>query len=271
VRVQIGGKGFDFILDSGADAIAIDNDAADKLGLTLYGKSTVTIAGSVANRKSVVPEMQIGELRLHDVAVDVLPLPPGDIDTETKSVGLLGFDFLRGAAVVVDYDRGTVDATTPEAFVPPSRAAMLETSLSYGVPEIPLALGPQKGARFVVDTGAQEATVVIFPRFFQMHDDQFSPGLKRGDAPKVETLMVGGAVNNSRVTISNLTVGPWTFVQVNGFFVRSPLSFASEDGLIGSGFLSSFKVTIDEPHERLFLQSDDPDLAIPTPAPDKPH
>jgi len=74
VRVQVGGRGLDFALDTGASGIVIDDDVVRSLGLAHYGSiSNAANAGRFASTKAVVPEIGIGELRMHDVVVSTVP------------------------------------------------------------------------------------------------------------------------------------------------------------------------------------------------------
>ena len=49
--------------------------------------------------------MKIGDLRMHDVVVDVLPFRR-KIDQQREAAGLLGFDFLDDARCTIDYAAG---------------------------------------------------------------------------------------------------------------------------------------------------------------------
>jgi predicted aspartyl protease len=257
VRAQIGGKSLDFILDSGSDSIALDATEAERLGLAFIGRGTATVAGSVAERLAVIPEMDVGELRMRDVVVDTLPISV-DLEDNVKAVGLLGFDFLDGAAVTVDYDNGTVDATAPEAFEPPASATRIATGMNYGVPEVSLALGGLQGDRFVVDTGAQQVTVVLFRHFARLHPRAISEALWRGYGQKTKLEMVGGTVTNTQVLLKNVSFGPWYVSGMDGLLSNSPPAFDNQDGLIGSKFLGLFKLTLDEPHARIYLEPTGP-------------
>jgi hypothetical protein len=194
---------------------------------------------------------------MHDVVVDTLPIAV-DLDDHTRAVGLLGFDFLDGAAVTVDYDGGTVDATAPEAFEPPASATVIAAAMNYGAPEVSLAIGGLQGDRFVVDTGAQQATVVLFRHFARLHPHAISEALWRGYGQKTKLDMIGGSVTNTQVLLKNVTFGPWLFAGMDGLLSNSPPSFDNQDGLIGSKFLDLFKLTLDEPHSRIYLEPTGP-------------
>jgi hypothetical protein len=257
VRAQIAGQSLDFILDSGSDSITLDAARAERLGLAFSGRGMTTVAGSVPERQAVIPEMDVGELTMRDVVVDTLPISV-ELDDNVKAVGLLGFDFLDGAAVTVNYDNGTVDATAPDAFAPPPNATRIAAGMNFGVPEVSLALGGLQGDRFVVDTGAQQATVVLFRHFARLHPRAISEALWRGYGQKTKLEMVGGTVTNTQVLLKNVSFGPWFFAGMDGLLSNSPPAFDTQDGLIGSRFLGLFKLTLDEPHSRIYLEPTGP-------------
>jgi predicted aspartyl protease len=266
VRVAVAGTPLDFILDSGASAIVLDGETADRLGLAFSSKGTATVAGSVAERQAIVPQMDVGDLTLRNVVIDTLPFSL-TLDESTTAVGLLGFDFLDGAAVTVDYAGGTVDATVPEAFAPPAQATSIRAAMNFGAPEVSLAVGGLQGDRFVVDTGAQEATVVLFQHFARTHQAALAAPLLAGFGQRTTRDMIGGSVTNTRVLLKDVNFGPWTFSDVHGLLSNSPRSFDSQDGLIGSDFLGLFKLTLDEPHSRVFLEPSGPlPGEVPSPA-----
>jgi hypothetical protein len=98
VRLVVGGRGLDFILDSGAAGIAIDRDVARSMGLGEFGAySNAVNAGRYVETTAIVPNISIGDIKMHDVVVTTTPQLGGDRDG-FKVVGLLGFDFLHGPA-----------------------------------------------------------------------------------------------------------------------------------------------------------------------------
>jgi predicted aspartyl protease len=109
VRLNIGGRGHNFVLDTGASSMTIDPGAAASLGLTVTNRQQSSVnAGRYPTGQAVVHEIDLGPLVMHDVAPDVVPLnweEPG-----AREVGLLGFDFLCESGITIDYDQGTVTA-----------------------------------------------------------------------------------------------------------------------------------------------------------------
>lgn len=269
VRVAIAGRGLDFILDSGASSLVLDSAVASELGLTLEGHETELIAGAVDIKRTKIAEMTIGELKMHDVVVSAFPFSP-QIDTQTKIAGLLGFDFLDDASVKIDYVKETVDATAPGAFVPDAASTDIPVRLDSGVPEVSLRIGTTTGDRFVLDTGAQHDTIVLFAPYVQQNESGVSDSAKKGQGSGSTRIAVGGEVQRSRVLLSDLTFGPWHIYSTYGALAH-PLAGDALDGLIGSDMLDNFTVTLDEPHGKVYLKPTEPlPLASPPASPPPP-
>ena len=229
VRVQIGSRGIDFLLDSGADSIVVDAGLAAELGLKAEGQHTTTIAGNVASSTVKIPAMKIGDLTLHDVTVDAIPYGHN-----------------------VDYGAETVDATAPNAFVPDPAATEVTARLNLGVPEVSLHIGAASGDRFVLDTGAQRATIVIFQHFVRLNSGLIPDAIKNGGGGHFAN-MIGGTIESAPVLLRNVGFGPWNIDSIQGLVARSPASLDRSDGLIGSDFLGIFRITLDESHGKLYV------------------
>jgi predicted aspartyl protease len=266
VRVQIAGRGIDLVLDSGTSSIVLDRGIASELGVQTVGDHTETVAGNVKSGVAKVPEMKIGELTLHDVAVDSLPFSFA-VNPATKAVGLLGFDFLDGAAVTIDYAKGTVDATAPSAFVPDANASDIPARFDRGVPEVALSMGPTKGERFIVDTGATGQTIILFQRFVHLNASEIPKEARSGNGGIVAE-MIGGTVASVPIVIHNVVLGEWRIPEVHGLLAHSPAVFDYDDGLLGSDFLNLFRITLDEFHGKLYVTPVE-DVSAPSPAPSR--
>jgi Aspartyl protease len=269
VRVQIGERGIDFLLDSGASEIVLERAIAAELGLKIEGQHTETNAGDIASGSARVPEMKIGDLTLHDVAINVLPWVE-NVELGTKASGILGFDFFDGAAITIDYAKGTVDATAPAAFAPEPGAVEIPAHLtSWGLPQVALTIGPTKGEHFILDTGAQLQSIVIFQHFVRLNARKIPSAVKNGNAGWY-TDMVGGKVNQLPIVVHGVTFGGWQIDELHAELAHSPPAFDSIDGLIGSEFLSLFRFTIDEPHGKLYftpVEDEATPAPVPSPAP----
>lgn len=108
VRVTIAGRGFDFLLDTGTPNIQLDESVARGLGLTpLRSMSSSDFGGRVTEAAIVIPQAQVGDLRMHDIVALTIPRFPGG-EAGTRIVGrrrTRGRQLLR--ASLLEGDRGS--------------------------------------------------------------------------------------------------------------------------------------------------------------------
>jgi hypothetical protein len=256
VRLTVAGRGLDFLLDSGAGDIAFDADVAGSLGLTSVGKQTQEVAGRFDRSRAIVPEIRVGDLRMHDVVVSILPFQSSP-DAGTRVVGLLGFDFFKNAVVRIDYEHGTVDAIEPSRFVPPSQAVALPVALDDGVPLVPATVGEDRGNHFILDTGS--AFTIIFSGFAADHPlavaDQGGGALEQRTHGVVTARGIGGEVRLFPTELRLFRFGGSDFADYTAYVTHAAraLEREDEDGLIGAPTLSRFIVYLDYPRRQVEL------------------
>jgi hypothetical protein len=252
VRLDIAGRGLDFLLDSGSSTINIDAAVARELGLEILGRSAQTVAGTYASGRVVVPAVGIGALAMHDVVMHTVPIDQHE--KTVRVVGLLGFDFFDAVGLKIDYAGGTVDAYRPGTIVPPPNAVPLEVALNSGAPVAHATFGDASGEDFVVDTGAA-FPYVLFQRFVRAHPGASAPDPR--DARSQFLDGVGGQIEYRNVTSKRLEFGAFIIDDPAGIEALSSNAFGfdNEDGLIGSDILKLFTVYTDYAAGKLYLGS----------------
>jgi hypothetical protein len=158
---------------------------------------------------------------------------------------IIGAEFTQKYIVQIDYARNTITAFRPQVFAPPANVAsvhMRVASNKYYVPVTLTAGGRTRTRPERLDTESEETIAdpmvanARVRRYSSLHNGEFS-----GQYDRVQ-------------------VGPYLFTHVWAPF--APV------GSIGTEILRRFRVTIDAPHERLYLEPNkhlsDP---IPTPPP----
>jgi predicted aspartyl protease len=253
VRVDIGGRGLDFQLDSGCDEIVLDRDLAKELGLQTYGRWSRTVAGTFTAAKAIVPKMQVGGLSMSNVVVSTLPFHFQN-DRGTKVVGLLGYDFIAGGVFKLDYEHGTVDAMRYGAELP-TNAFVTDVLLDDDVPMISVGVGGRDGDHFILDTGAD--SIVLFSAFTKRYPDMLPD--ERADAVSASADLitsegVGGELRTSAVRVEELTIGTVTFHEFLSLVTTGDQpDFEGEDtdGLVGASVLSAFDVYLDYENSRV--------------------
>jgi hypothetical protein len=256
VRVQIGSRGLDFILDTGASGIVMDEGIARSLGLTLYSEgSNSANAGRFVQSAAIVPQMNVGPLAMRDVVVSVIPsLRMDDPDSNSTAVGLLGFDFIASQALSLDYEHGTVTATDYDTFSAPTDPATITIPIRVGGqgPETDVWLDGHLGERFEIDTGGVGGVLVtdLFTRRY--------PGITRTFIPSGNTIElngVGGAFSASVYAVPDMRIGTTTFKRFSAIVIGSDHVFAGgdSDGIIGPELLRYFTVTTDYANSAIYL------------------
>jgi len=249
VRLDILGRGLDFLLDTGAAALSIDESVAKSLRVAVRGRATQTVAGSFATGRVVIPTVAVGALTMRDVVFRTVPLSQNEAHG-TRVVGLLGFDFLAACGIKIDYARGTVDALRPGTLTEPAGSTPLDVRLNAGTPVARATVGNASGDDFIIDTGAA-FSYVLFQRFARAHPDAAASA----DARVRYGTGVGGSLSFRSVTAKRVTLGAWSFNDALGVEALSPnaLGFDNEDGLIGADILKLFTVYLDYGTNRMYL------------------
>ena len=258
VRVQIGSRGLDFQLDTGAAGIMLDDDVARELALPRFGEfSSGSITGTYHHSLAIVPEMSVGELKMHDVAVTTIPHVGGDVPKYFRVVGLLGFDFIGDVGLAIDYEHERVTATSPESFAPPKdrRALVLYVRLGNGQPQTNVMIEGALGERFLIDTGAS-GDMFVFDSFARRHPEALRDALYVEDQPRF--IGVGGEVRTSPYRCHSVRVGDGVFKDLIAYRVPAAQSSdLAQDGVLGAGFLKYFTLYIDYSNSMVYLVPND--------------
>ena len=260
VRATIAGRGYDFMLDTGSSAITLDSAVIARLQGAALSHSALTAEGVKTTTQATIPEMDIGDLRMHDVVVTSLPFGYRP-EEGTLVVGIIGFDFFANAVVHIDYDHGTAEAMDPASFrLPSGPHEVLGATLDDGVPYVNARVGGFLG-RFIFDTGAD--IVVLFSRLIHAHPaataDQGRGAALLKSLPPVDasigTHSVGGFVPLWPVEIGSIDFGGVDFTDSLVYRTRTAGRFegADVDGLIGQEFLRYFDIYVDYRNARIIL------------------
>ncbi len=227
VHVVIAGRGYDFLLDSGATGIEIDDATAQEVGLRALRTSTV-----------VVPDMQVGELRMHDVVAQTRPsaaaAPPG-----ANIAGILGFDFIAELHLRLDYENGRATAFSAAEPLPAgANAIAVEVRLGTQRPLTGASVNGVPGERFVIDTGSAQ-TLTIFNYFARRHPKAL--GVTDRDAPQYDA--VRGTLQSDRYDLTSVDIGKLHLRQFEALVVDPKHNnWPGIDGLIGAELLRYFTV-----------------------------
>ena len=248
VRVNVGGRGLDFELDSGASGISVEDGVLQSLGITPFGAfSNGVNAGRFRQSTAIVPEMDVGAFTLRDVVVSTLPtIDTGGRLADVRVVGLLGFDFIAELALELDYANGIVTAFDPATFVAPAATAggfVADIRVGNGQPMTTLTINGAVGERFVIDTGAAGG-LLAFDYFARRHPEALSD--ERGGAVRSLRMSgVGGDFDVRPYVIKKVQLGNVVFEDTQVLVSGANAFGGDQDGLIGQDFLEIFDVYLD--------------------------
>lgn len=249
VRLQVGERGLDLVLDSGSPTNILDPDVYGSLRL-----------GDDKSEPGVIANAQVGGAQVNGLTFDAAPYFRR-IDANTTVVGILGYGFFRNAVVKVDYDQSSVELIEPEHFEPPKSASFeIPVDLSTRIPLTHASVGAASGDRFVIDTGA--TTDVVFAQFSNQYPAEFSADHVLHDSDSYRYLRryfpTCGSSEHVPFSVSGISVGN---AAVRDWVVWKPDDKScfqrTWDGLIGYDFLRLFAVYFDYPRSRVLLEPND--------------
>jgi len=245
VRVRIGLRSYDFLLDSGAAGIIIDPSVVDDQKLDLAGGHIGATVGTFTESSAIVPAMAVGPLKMRSVVTRVVNVP-FHLDDHTRIFGLLGFDFFADCVVHVDFEHGIVDAITPPAFKPPADAVAVPIALDDRTPEVRARADAAFG-RMVIDTGANRSilTTAFAARAAVASDSAGGVTRFRG----VGGVGVGEAVSVKQFDLGGIVV-PDVVVDVSS----ADLGTEDVDATIGTDVSSAYDLYFDERSAMLYVR-----------------
>ena len=241
-------------LDSGAggDGFVLDSTIGKKLGLHpgARGWSTGAGPGVVAEERVFDKTLEIGNLRIPHRTLGMRPLG------ESCLVGTVVLDRF---VVELDYSTPAVRLYSSARYVPSKGAASVPLALDASrrpmiVAKLLLQSADAVDARLLLDSAVADYALSLSKAFIDKNQiltrvrKVIDPGFRAESVGKIDLLAT---------RIERLSVGPVGMDKPIVMLFRSPSGAPRSDqtdGLIGSGFLHRFIVTIDVPKRRLYLK-----------------
>jgi predicted aspartyl protease len=257
LTAQIGKHKVNFLMDSGSSGILLNRDVADATGVQSFGAITEVTAGEYTASDALIPKIDFGVAQMTNAAGETAPYAEWT-SQDTPIAGLMGYDFIAGAVLHVDYVDGTVQAIAFATFTPPANAIALPIRLDDGVPVITATIGQATGKNFLVDTGADRS--MIFSAFAREHSSAVADqglGDETADAlPFVRHIYgVGGKVQVRPVQVSVLQIGRIRLPNWHFDVSQDAPAFEGDDydGIIGQDVLRNFDVYFDYSRAMMYL------------------
>jgi predicted aspartyl protease len=247
VPVRIGGKEYNFWLDTGSSMTMLASDLARDLNMVALAPDTleiVTSTGRVKAHPSVLPQLEIGQFLVRnaptmivDESVMQMRDPkPMELSPQVKIDGIIGFDIIRHLDLEVNYDEGKLRLRNPAT----SRRESDRNMFWVGLPVVRLTSGDGVSLHFGLDTGAQQTFVT------ETLIDKLQLQVARVESRRVGGL--GGEISVRAPVLPDLRLFLRGFpILFKGAVVRAPVYqvLASLDGVLGGDVWNSGVVRID--------------------------
>lgn len=231
IEAAINGVKGRFILDTGATAIVLDDQFAQRAGAAVIGgpSEASTFYGKVRTQTRRVGTMAVGGSTLHNVVVDSEDFRAHDyrgLDAEGYD-GLMGYDLFAGAIVKLDIFQSTLTLLDPARELSDTSGVPFRVDLSRRIPVIPMRINASVPVQTILDTGNPGVAFLSY------------------DLARKHDLRLGSPICGN---IQTLEVGP---IKYSGQSVC--LDNFGGDMLVGYDFLKHFDYVFDYPHGRLIL------------------
>lgn len=245
VTATIAGHETEAVLDSAAEVTLVDRAYAREIGIAPERDDEVQ--GSGGSQK--VQFASGVTLRLAGASFTPEAVAIADLSDISKRLNggapirlIVGREFFDAGRWTIDLAAGTLDRADPSA-TPPGIA--LELVTTRGIEAMPASIEGLPSVRAVFDLG--NGTGVLVGKAYA---DRI--GLLRDGRPqrRAEGGGLGGARERTMVTLNRLTLAGRTFTGIPAAIDETP---TAEDLNIGTAILRNFRITVDYPAHRLWL------------------
>ncbi len=259
VRLNVRGRGLDFIVDSSARDSIIDRNVASDLGLPTYGQLTQLADGTKYAYDTTIDDATVGPIRLQNFALRAQTYNY-ETDRDIKVVGVLGFDFLAANAFKLDWVNGTLDVVPAKTFAPPDGADLAPMQLDDGVPLIAMGIGSAVASRVVLDT--DNFSTIIFGTYIDKHPDDFVDQSHGRRATRVapfaddRSSAFGQPLEVWVDKVSHLQLTLADYRELPVWVTNFPYSEGGDDidAIVGRDYLEYFDIYFDYPDGRIYLK-----------------
>ena len=238
LKVGVAGKSepLNFLLDSGSGVSAVDLQMACSLRLKLGEQQTVQgVSGPALGYRVHNLEAVSGGI---DLPKSVLAIDLGTLSQccHRPVDGILGTDFFRDRVVQIDFAAGRV-RLLENCDVNLANCEVLPIKMCNDAVCIPVRVAGNPAQWMRLDTGCDSALEWVVGEPRTRSREKASIGLSHSSRPYIQaTVQIG----SQRIAIRAE--------------IHEKQLFAGEAGLLGNGLLRKFRLTIDEPRNRVIFE-----------------
>lgn len=236
----------EFIFDTGASVSVVNLDLCRKLKWRL--PASVPVGGIGGAGEGAWPVRFDGRLAgpgSCPLPTKLLGLDLTELSEATGSRvdGLIGGDFIKDHVVRIDFAKRLITMQKPGSFEPPLQAETIPLKRRGGAWLVPLRVNGGDSEWFRLDTGCSG----------NLHWVNGKASRKNGEA--VVAAGIGEVKLTSLMVDAQFGESEFSGVQA---MIHARTIFPGEAGLLGTGLLTNYSVTIDPKSSRLYLEKSSP-------------
>jgi hypothetical protein len=246
--VQIGGKPYAFLIDSGSADVLLDSHVAQAAGIGQEGSLEVRGAVRAGGlHVARLPRLTIGNAYLDNLVISTIEL--GSSAGHMRIDGILGYPFFAASIVQLDFAHHVMRFGPPGSITPGGDRIAIDTDRD--IPEAVFRID-DLDAPFIVDTG-DSSPLLIYGPFADAHPS-VAPAVGTGAGSFVG---VGGSDKSYATRVNSLRLGSTTVSDQDADVIESKSgAFADriDAGNVGLALLRKFTVTFDFAGHALYLE-----------------
>ncbi len=259
VNAVVNGVSGRFIIDTGASAIFLTDDFANRAHVKTIGRSLAYGTGGTA--KSLVrlaDTIAVGGNILYDAVVSTINETLDDKQYHETVDGLLGYDLFAGTQVALNLSNQTmrIQSADGAATVPPGGIPVV-VDLSGERPVAPMKIDDKLDINALLDTGGYNFSIVsrqIRDHGVIMVSSELTENGQQADQGFLGgNRVIRGVGGDERVycgTLDKIALGPLVYT---GMAICESYQWNLHDGAIGFDFLRHFDYIFDYPHSTIIM------------------
>jgi hypothetical protein len=259
IRVNVNGRGMDFLLDSASPRSIIDRDVAQEMNLPTFGQTTHLADGTPVSYRTLLADADVAGIHFHNFVMtsESFAFEP---DYSTKVVGILGYDFFAANVLHFDTANGKLEALPASAFAtanPVDGGFDLPFRLDDGMPLVAFGIGDTVSQNAVLSTIMP--FTVIFGGFVDAHpgDLQDAPGQHHATVvPFDDGEQYGTKVSFWTSMVPHLRFGVFDYQKPGVETTNYPFTIGDQqvDAMVGSDYLRFYDLYFAYPYGRLIAK-----------------